>query len=356
MKKTILLFLSMTFSIIAQGTAPEVSNVTFQQRGDGSYKVDIGFELYDADGDQMSVVIKASSNGGVSWAFPITMLEGFTGTGYGNGSYQVTWDFAAEHPNFFSSQMKIKVIANDGDGNIPFEMVVVPAGQYTYGENDQILMINYDFRIMKNHVTNAEYLTFIEAALGQNLITATTTTVKNLSGQELLDLDGECRIHYDGTNWDIEADYEDHPVVEVTWYGARDFAEFYGLRLPTEYEWEKAARGMTGYDYPWGNSISGPYANYSGSGDPWESGTTPAGFYNGQNYQGYQTQNAVSPFGVYDMAGNVWDWTNSIYSGTNYTIRGGAWTFNSSYCRSWYRTVNNPSYSSLYGFRCARTN
>jgi formylglycine-generating enzyme required for sulfatase activity len=123
----------------------------------------------------------------------------------------------------------------------------------------------------------------------------------------------------------INQGYGDHPVNGVSPEGARAFCEYYGLRLTNEYEWEKAARGMTGYDYPWGDSWDSSYLNHSESGDPWEGGilsdgplvgilaaTTPAGYYNGTTYtypdgfpngedqDSYTTSESASPYGVYE--------------------------------------------------------
>ena len=157
----------------------------------------------------------------------------------------------------------------------------------------------------------------MEEALSSGDITVNSSTAQgyytgdeyySAGDYEYLDLnDNDCRIIWDGSSFSVIEGYGNHPVVEVSWHGANAFAEHYGLRLPDEYEWEKAARGMTGADYPWGDSISGDNANYYNSGDPWDNGTTPAGYYNGEN----GTTDSPSPYGAYDMAGNVWNWTHS---------------------------------------------
>ncbi|MBC8257078.1 MAG: SUMF1/EgtB/PvdO family nonheme iron enzyme [Candidatus Marinimicrobia bacterium] len=173
---------------------------------------------------------------------------------------------------------------------------------------------------MKYEVTNSQYMTYLEEALTNGDISVTSSTAQgNYSGDEYygsgdyeyLDLDdNDCRISWDGSSYSVIEGYEDHPVVDVTWFGAHAFAQHYGLRLPDEYEWEKAARGMSGTAYPWGEDYGDDIsdnANYNNSGDPWDNGTTPVGCYNGEN----GTTDSPSPYGAYDMAGNVWNWTHS---------------------------------------------
>ena len=259
-----------------------------------------------------------------------------------------------------------------------FEWCTVTAGEYTYGQGDTIKTIDYDYQIMKNEVTNSQYVTYLEEAYAAGDIwIAGGDVVGYYEGDEywpagnydFYDLGtpttyNYAQISYDGNSFGINVpsgynpgDFDNHPVVYVTWFGSWAFAEHYGLRLPSEHEWEKAARGNTGYDYPWGDNIDGSRANYYDSGDPWDNGTTPVGMYNGQTIQGFQTTDSPSPFGVYDMAGNVWDWTDSFWSGTSSyrVIRGGGWSFNTDYLRSWSRDNYNPYGGSyLIGFRCCR--
>ena len=242
----------------------------------------------------------------------------------------------------------------------------VPAGNFTWGENDEIQSIDHDYMIMKYEVTNQEYVEYLGAALADGIISVMSESVTGYySGDEnygagnyeFYDLDGYERINWDGNDFIIEDGFAEHPVVEVSWFGANAYAEYYGFRLPTEQEWEKAARGMTGYEYPWGNTLSGYRANYWDSGDSWDNGTTPVGYYNGES----GTTDSPSPYGCYDMCGNVKDWTDSWYVGSSFNrrvLRGGAWNYSYSGdgLWSWYPSGSYPTGSDRYSsFRCART-
>lgn len=153
----------------------------------------------------------------------------------------------------------------------------------------------------------------------------------------------------------------DGPVVNIDWNGANAFCEWLGLRLPTEAEWEFAAVGTTGATYPWGDVQPNEGGVWRAVYDPADDGyrwTAPVG----------SLPDGDSPFGISDMAGNVWEWTNDGYGrypsgpavdpradgGTKKVLRGGSWTSNADSLRSANRWNNFLGYESAFvGFRCA---
>ena len=252
------------------------------------------------------------------------------------------------------------------------DWVAVTAGQYTYGPGDTLKTIAYNFQIMKYEVTNAQYMQYLQEALAAGEITISGSSVMGSvpgEGPRALYLLGNNttsekygQIYRPGGTFQLtpNTSYANHPVVYVTWAGAWAFAKYYNLRLPTEQEWEKAARGTTGYDFPWGNSLAQGDANYLQSGDVFTEGTTPVGYYNGSQYGSFQTANRPGPYGAYDMVGNAFEWTESLFGGsfpTDRVLRGGSWNNDPTNLRSWSRFNNLLAPlggNNNIGFRCAK--
>jgi formylglycine-generating enzyme required for sulfatase activity len=231
----------------------------------------------------------------------------------------------------------------------PFEpeLILIPAGEFLMGsdpekdkgvdtgEQPQHTLYLPNYHIAKTPVTNAQYLAFVEAA-----------------------------GHSKPKHWEdgeLPEGKEDHPVVRVTWHDAMAYCQWLAeatrkaYRLPSEAEWEKAARGTDGRIWPWGSKWDETCCN-SSEGGPGD--TTPAGQY---------SPGGDSPYGCVDMAGNVWEWTWSLRrdypydaedgredptAGGSRVLRGGAFLDNLWYARCAARGRRNPhSRYRNFGFR-----
>jgi serine/threonine-protein kinase len=170
--------------------------------------------------------------------------------------------------------------------------------------------------------------------------------------------DQECSPPSNAAHFSAES-YANHPVVYVSWNDANQYCTWAGRRLPTEAEWEKAARGTDRRVYPWGDTIDCSLANYWGSENGCVDDTSPV-----RNYP-----EGVSPYGALDMTGNVLEWVSSLFEAYPYkatdgredldasgprVLRGGSWNVTAEFTRTSRRDWYLPSIRRNYaGFRCA---
>lgn len=234
-------------------------------------------------------------------------------------------------------------IRNERDGGIA---VWIPSGPFLMGSEDEeawssekpVHQVELDgFYLDLYPITNAQYARFVEQT-GHSPPKGSSPWNKWKKGQP-------------------PVGYENHPVVLVSWFDAQVYCEWSGKRLPTEAEWEKAARGgVQGKKYPWGDRIDPDLANYGDA----VGKTTPVGSYPPNGY------------GLYDMAGNVWEWCADWFDETYYTysptrnpsgpesgservLRGGCWhrEATSLRCSNHYHNLPKHRVNSV-GFRCAQ--
>jgi serine/threonine-protein kinase len=225
-------------------------------------------------------------------------------------------------------------------------MVFVPAGPFEMGSNSgdnsekPVHTVTLDsFWIDRTEVTNAIY---------ELCVNAGACTSPGYPGS------------YSRPSYYGDSQFADYPVIFVSWHDAEAYCEWAGRRLPTEAEWEKAARGTDGGTFPWGNAS--PDANLlnfdMNVGDTTEVGEYPGG---------------ASPYGALDMAGNVWEWVNDWHGETYYSsspsenppgpssgslrvLRGGSFNLPDDSVRAADRVRFRPTDSdSIVGFRCARS-
>ena len=263
----------------------------------------------------------------------------------------------------------------------PESWALIPAGSFLEGQHDHPALIDYDYHMMVTDVTVAQYVNFLNIALADGSLKIDVEQVVGfypgdqfhavkheieITAKDYIFVplnDPASRFMFDGAVFSVVAGYENHPMTNVSWFGAWGYCGYYSFSLPTELEWEKAARGSEDdRPFPWGNEITRNNANFYASRDPFEemgsfgSRTSPVGFYNGQAYNGYATLDSASPYGLYDMAGNAWQWTRDVYEGQHYRyMRGGSKDTYDMDLRIWVRNNATPTYYSPgVGFRCAR--
>lgn len=323
-------------------SAPVVSNVSANQRGDESKLVDIHYDLADADGDSCTVWVVLSDNGGASWRVPARTFTGDIGNSIPPDiNKSVVWDAGADMPGK-TGDFKVRIYADDGKG--PGAMVVVPGGWFPYqnvSEPEDWIYVG-SFLIDKYECTNQFYCQFLNDADPSGAHWYTSMEINRM---------GDPGNYY---YW-VKSGKENYPVQYANFYDAEAFAAWRGsqdgltYRLPTEQEWEKAAGWdpAEGHYYTYGfhsDTIDCTWCNYNNC----VGGPTIVGYYNGEGGR----QDAKSYYGCYDMSGNLWEWTSSIYSGSSRVIRGGSWNYDASYCRVACRSYSNPTYRYYYvGFR-----
>lgn len=371
---------SQTFAQVA----PEISNVQIEQRS-GTKLVDITYNLKYSGAGTVTVWVNVSSDGGRSYIVPAKTFSGNIGPGVTPGNNRaIVWNAEADVDGVLIDQLRVRVMARAGNVPVPPPgMALIPGGSVQLGEWEN----------------------------GSSVGTITVFTSPFF--MDIYEVSGG--LYSDVRTWAIERGYSmsegsfsgiNHPVGSISWHDAVKWCNarseregltpvYYtdathstvyrtgslslsnsfvkwtanGYRLPTEAEWEKAARGgLSGKAYPWGDTIDGSKANYQNSGDPYDNGSTPCGYYNGDQIPaGVDMANG---YGLYDMAGNVrewcWDWWSSAPAGGDNPrgpatgswrlLRGGSWTSSTINLRCAYRFGNSPGSSNYidFGFRCAR--
>jgi serine/threonine-protein kinase len=223
------------------------------------------------------------------------------------------------------------------------EMVLVPAGPFAMGPDRRSVRLDA-FYLDRTPVTNQAFWSFV-----------------SVTGYRPAGRDAERFLHH--LRGRLSPSLEQHPAVYVSWDDARAYAAWAGKRLPSEAEWEKAARGTDGRKYPWGRAEpSAARANYGKT----QSGTTLVGAY----------PEGASPYGILDLAGNVWEWCEdyddpAFYAaGPTYNprnmrrpdkkpllvMRGGSWMYGPRSLRTFARTGFEAHYRfASGGFRCAKS-
>ena len=342
---------------------PIVSRVQAKQR-EGSRLVDITYDVADPDSSTLTVYLKVSADGGKTWKGPVELVNGDVGVGIAPGiGKRLVWDAGKELPNQFGVKYRYRIRADDWQ--VPIEMALIPAGWFQMGDDrvtgaTPVHNVTLSAFAMDKWEVSIELWESVRAwgnGHGYDLVAGGSYGAKHpVHSVNWFDVVKWCNARSEKEG-KVVAYYEDGAMTQVYRSGEKVPAGVKwdsGYRLPTEAEWEKAARGgVSGKLYPWGtDEISAELANYYASN---KGKTTPVGSYGANGY------------GLYDMTGNVWEFIWDWYgdyaqttqtdprgpsSGSDRVIRGGSWGSGAEYCRVANRYSDGPGRRSNYdGFR-----
>ena len=318
---------------LAEAADPVVSNVTAMPLSDGQVRV--RYDLADADTYSLYVTLEVSSDGGATYATrpAASTMSGAVGSGVSRGfGKTITWTSCKTFPGATGGNYKVRVTASDsysggwGGGGTPGDMVYIPAGSFLMGNNGSEPYTDSDelpqhsvylsgYWIGMYEVTRGEYRRFMEAGGYGNPAywSSAGWSWKVLNGRTEPAYWAAAQDRGNGTFTQTDS----HPVVGVTYYEAEAYCAWAGGHLPTEAQWEKAARWTGSYPnvYPWGNVWDAEkcnnYNDHSSAGGGYQRyQTAPVGSY----------PSGASPYGLQDMAGNVWEWCRDWYGSSYYSV------------------------------------
>ena len=398
------LFLCALFVLVsaAQAAPPVVSNIRASQRA-GTHLIDLYYNVADADGNSpLTVYVAVSDNAGTSYNVPVFTLTGAVGPGVTLGNDRhIVWNAGTDWPGRFSSQCRVKIIADDG--TLPpasGRMLFIPGGPFSMGD-----ALGDDISANERPVHTVTVGAFLMDQFG-------------VTGELWADVATWGSSHGYSFGTSAAAKGLNHPVQTINWYDAAKWCNarsekegltacYYtdasqttvyhsgnldltnacvkwtasGYRLPTEAEWERAARGgQNGKRFPWGDTITHANANYYSSPNYAYDVSHTREFHPTYRIGSYPYTSplgafAANGYGLYDMAGNLlewtWDWYDSDWYGkaqatsdncpgppaplSYRVLRGGGWDYLAYASRCAYRHILNPysAYNDI-GFRCVR--
>lgn len=372
--------IALVYASAAWAVGPGVTNVVARQLTNGTGRVLVTYNLSDPDSATVYVSVEISTDGGSTY-LARSHVTGDIGWVRPGTLRRIWWDAKASlGASAVFPNCKAKITADDSSGGVyPGQMIYIPAGSFLMGNcgvgddlyYDQLYNLCYEkpqhsvnvsgYWIGKYEVTRGEYRQFMNAGGYSN------SAYWSSAGWSWKVSSGRTQPYYwtDSQNWcsppGTFTQTDNHPVVGVSYYECEAFCNWAGGHLPTEAQWEKAAR-WDGHPrvYPWGDTWDQQKCNN------WDDSlypgcqTAPVGSY----------PSGASPYGCQDMAGNVWEWVQDWfvtypgstcpmdYTGSSRVLRGGGWDYGygDSYGRCAFRSyLGGPgSYWGGYGFRLAR--